>query len=117
MGSDMSGMKDMDMGSISEMNHDAAPQSGGPDVIFHTGFPEAGLYKMWGTVPARGQNYHRAFRAERWTRRPENCDTIEYSMRRKNRENVVCTCSMHPKVQSTTPGDCPGCGMALLPKA
>ena len=46
MGSDMSGIKDMDMGSISEMSHDVAPQSGGPNVIFHSGFPKAGLYKM-----------------------------------------------------------------------
>lgn len=30
---------------------------------------------------------------------------------------VVYTCSMHPEVQSPTPGKCPKCGMKLTPKA
>lgn len=30
-------------------------------------------------------------------------------------EETVWTCSMHPQIQQTTPGDCPICGMDLIP--
>ncbi len=30
--------------------------------------------------------------------------------------NAVFTCSMHPEVVSNTPGECPKCGMHLVPK-
>jgi hypothetical protein len=33
----------------------AAPKSGGPDVMFHTNFPEAGLYKAWGQFQHKGK--------------------------------------------------------------
>jgi hypothetical protein len=49
---DMSKMGDMDM---SKMNEAPAPKSGGPDVIFHTNFPEAGLYKVWGQFMHKGK--------------------------------------------------------------
>lgn len=32
----------------SKMDHGAKSKGGGPDVMFHTGFPKAGLYKAWG---------------------------------------------------------------------
>lgn len=49
---DMSKMGAMDM---SKMNAAPAPKSGGPDVMFHTNFPTAGLYKVWGQFQHRGQ--------------------------------------------------------------
>ena len=50
--SDMKGM-DHDMGA---MRMDApAPKSGGPDVMFHTNFPKAGLYKVWGQFQHKGK--------------------------------------------------------------
>ncbi len=49
---DMSKMGAMDM---SQMNEAPAPKSGGPDVMFHTNFPAAGLYKVWGQFQHRGQ--------------------------------------------------------------
>lgn len=32
-------------------------------------------------------------------------------------ENTVWTCSMHPQIKATEPGDCPICGMDLVPLA
>ncbi len=49
---DMSKMGKMDM---SKMNDTPVPKSGGPDVIFHTNFPEAGLYKVWGQLMHKGK--------------------------------------------------------------
>lgn len=49
---DMSKMGDMDM---SKMNEAPVPKSGGPDVMFHTNFPKAGLYKAWGQFKHKGQ--------------------------------------------------------------
>ncbi len=49
---DMSKMGDMDM---SKMNEAPAPKSGGPDVMFHTNFPVAGLYKTWGQFMHKGK--------------------------------------------------------------
>ena len=49
---DMSKMGAMDM---SKMNETPAPKSGGPDVMFHTNFPTAGLYKAWGQFRHKGQ--------------------------------------------------------------
>jgi len=115
--SDMSGMKDMDMGSISEMNHDAAPQSGGPDVIFHTGFPKAGLYKMWEQFRHEGKIITAPFVLNVGQGAMKTATPSSTRWGEKTAQNVVYTCSMHPKVQSTTLGDCPGCGMALVPKA
>jgi hypothetical protein len=34
---------------------DAAPKTGGPDVVFHTNFPTPGLYKVWGQFQHRGK--------------------------------------------------------------
>lgn len=31
-------------------------------------------------------------------------------------ENTIYTCPMHPSVQKTEPGKCPGCGMDLIPQ-
>jgi plastocyanin len=49
---DMSKMGGMDM---SKMDQAPAPKSGGPDVMFHTNFPQPGLYKAWGQFKHRGQ--------------------------------------------------------------
>lgn len=43
------------MGDMSGMKHEAPPQKGGPDVMFHTNFPKAGLYRAWGQFMHRGQ--------------------------------------------------------------
>ncbi len=51
----MGGMKGMDH-SMGAMKMDApAPKSGGPDVMFHTNFPKAGLYKVWGQFQHKGK--------------------------------------------------------------
>ena len=34
----------------------------------------------------------------------------------KQSEKVIYTCPMHPDVQMNKPGDCPKCGMDLIPK-
>ncbi len=43
------------MGDMKNMKHSAPPKSGGPDVMFHTTFPAAGLYKAWGQFMHKGQ--------------------------------------------------------------
>ena len=60
MSGGMESMKGMDhsMGGMKmgAMDRDApAPKSGGPDVIFHTNFPKAGLYKVWGQFQHGGK--------------------------------------------------------------
>ena len=43
------------MGDMKNMKEAAPPKSGGPDVMFHTNFPAAGLYKAWGQFMHKGQ--------------------------------------------------------------
>ena len=49
------------LGSFQDGRHEheleprGSAQSGGPDVMFHTNFPEPGLYKAWGQFKHRGQ--------------------------------------------------------------
>jgi hypothetical protein len=50
-----------DMSKMGEMKHSAPPKKGGPDVMFHTNFPEAGLYKAWGQFMHKGQIITAAF--------------------------------------------------------
>ncbi len=55
MGASMEGMKGMDH-DMSAMKMEAPPAAaGGSDVIFHTTFPRAGLYKMWGQFKHKGK--------------------------------------------------------------
>ena len=51
---DMGGMKH-DMSKMGDMKHSAPPKSGGPDVMFQTNFPTAGLYKAWGQFMHKGK--------------------------------------------------------------
>ncbi len=64
MGASMEGMKGMnhDMGDgkmegmkMDGMKMDAPTTASGPDVIFHTNFPRAGLYKVWGQFKHKGK--------------------------------------------------------------
>ena len=48
-------------GDMSQMKHEAPPKKGGPDVMFHTNFPKAGLYRAWGQFMHRGQIITAAF--------------------------------------------------------
>ncbi|HEX8552722.1 MAG TPA: hypothetical protein VF681_14325 [Abditibacteriaceae bacterium] len=48
------------MGKGETMQH-STPKSGGPDVMFHTTFPTAGLYKAWGQFKHKGQIITAAF--------------------------------------------------------
>jgi hypothetical protein len=50
-----------DMSKMGDMKHKAPPKKGGPDVMFHTNFPKAGLYKAWGQFMHRGQIITAAF--------------------------------------------------------
>jgi hypothetical protein len=34
----------------------------------------------------------------------------------ENKSTLVYTCSMHPEIESNSPGQCPKCGMNLIPK-
>jgi len=43
------------IGDMKNMKHSAPPKSGGPDVMFHTNFPTAGLYKAWGQFMHKGK--------------------------------------------------------------
>ncbi len=38
------------------------------------------------------------------------------SQHEQDKKEMVYTCPMHPEVQKTEPGKCPGCGMDLIPK-
>jgi hypothetical protein len=55
------GMEGMDHGGMDhgKMDHGKSghshPTTGGPDVIFHTNFPSAGFYKVWGQFQHRGK--------------------------------------------------------------
>ena len=42
-------------GDMKNMKHAAPPKSGGPDVMFHTTIPKAGLYKAWGQFMHKGK--------------------------------------------------------------
>ena len=53
--------KPHDMSKMGEMKHSAPPKSGGPDVMFHTNFPKAGLYKAWGQFMHKGKIITAAF--------------------------------------------------------
>jgi hypothetical protein len=57
---DMSKMGDGKM-DMSKMKESAPPKSGGPDVMFHTNFPTAGLYKAWGQFMHKGKLITAAF--------------------------------------------------------
>ena len=46
---------------MGEMKSVAPPKSGGPDVMFHTNFPKAGLYKTWGQFMHKGKIITAAF--------------------------------------------------------
>jgi hypothetical protein len=59
-GDSMAGMDHSKM-DHSKMGHAAAPTSGGPNVVFHTNFPQAGLYKAWGQFKHKGQILTAAF--------------------------------------------------------
>jgi hypothetical protein len=52
---------------------------------------------IFATVPAMGQNKSVA-------------DTTK-------QDTVIYTCTMHPEIQSSQPGTCPKCGMALVKKS
>ena len=57
----MEGGAKHDMSKMGEMKHGAPPKSGGPDVMFHTNFPTAGLYKAWGQFMHKGKIITAAF--------------------------------------------------------
>lgn len=55
MGASMEGMEGMDH-SMGDMKMEAPKTAAnGPDVIFHTTFPRAGLYKIWGQFKHQGK--------------------------------------------------------------
>jgi hypothetical protein len=60
---DMSKMGNAKPGNakMGQMKHSAPPKSGGPDVMFHTNFPTAGLYKAWGQFMHKGRVITAAF--------------------------------------------------------
>jgi Cu(I)/Ag(I) efflux system membrane fusion protein len=49
-----------------------------------------------------------------WFLKPSNDQTILSSADQAS-ENLVFTCSMHPQIRQGEPGDCPICGMDLIP--
>jgi len=49
-----------------------------------------------------------------WLLKPSNDQTISSSENQAS-ENQVFTCSMHPQIRQAEPGDCPICGMDLIP--
>lgn len=44
-----------------------------------------------------------------------NGSSTEASHEHTTSEDVIWTCSMHPEIRSNEPGDCPKCGMELIP--
>lgn len=45
-----------------------------------------------------------------------NSSSEEKQLHTQTEENQIWTCSMHPQVERQEPGDCPICGMELIPK-
>ena len=45
-----------------------------------------------------------------------NSSSEETHQHTQTEENQIWTCSMHPQVERQEPGDCPICGMELIPK-
>ena len=60
-GMNAAGGMDHDMSKMGEMKSATPPKSGGPDVMFHTNFPTAGLYKTWGQFMHKGKIITAAF--------------------------------------------------------
>jgi len=54
-GMDEAGGMNHDMSKMGEMKSTAPVKGGGPDVMFHTNFPTAGLYKTWGQFMHKGK--------------------------------------------------------------
>lgn len=48
--------------------------------------------------------------------RTENKSNIEHSHEHHDEEHTVWTCSMHPQIEMDEAGQCPICGMDLIPK-
>lgn len=98
------------------VHEESKPAKSGSDVIFHTNFPKAGIYKAWGQFRHRDKIITAPFVLNVGQ---GAIKTAQSSTRSggKTAQNVIYTCPMHPEVQSKKPGDCPKCGMALVPKA
>lgn len=47
----------------------------------------------------------------------ETSDNHEHSKNNTNNNDEIWTCSMHPQIRQNEPGDCPICGMDLIPLA
>lgn len=52
-----------------------------------------------------------------WLIKPSNNQTAESINHQhvESSENQIWTCSMHPQIRQNEPGDCPICGMNLIP--
>jgi hypothetical protein len=86
----------------------AASTRGGPDVMFHTNFPTAGLYKVWGQFRHNSKIITAPF-----VLRVGGAPAQAATGGGVTIASLTYTCAMHPEVKSNKPGKCPKCEMDL----
>ena len=95
------------------VHEESAPVTNSSEVVFHTNFPRAGIYKAWGQF----RHQDKIITAPFVLNVGQGATKMAQSSTRSGAKNVIYTCPMHPEVQSEKPDNCPKCGMTLVPGA
>jgi hypothetical protein len=91
---------------------DTSSTRGGPDVMFHTNFPTAGLYKVWGQFRHNNKIVTAPFVLNVGGTQSKVASGAAVAP-----VSLLYTCEMHPEVKSKGPGKCPKCAMDLVQSA
>lgn len=92
----------------------ASSTRGGPDVMFHTNFPTAGMYKVWGQFRHNNKIITAPFVVNVGGTATKTASTSATAATSAAPASAVYTCEMHPEVKSNKPGQCPTCKMDLM---
>jgi hypothetical protein len=82
--------------------------------MFHTNFPTAGMYKVWGQFRHNNKIITAPFVLNvggTGAKTASNATTASTSVAPAS---LTYTCEMHPEVKSKEPGTCPKCKMDLV---